>query len=127
MDPDRVPLVVSADVLRQLANDVPQPQSLGSLPQNSMQPVAARQPALPLPQIAAPADPASESLPVNQIGGQFTALSNGQRSYLSLRRARCFAELEIQAQREKWNRRGHSDGGQHPFLLSWGRPVTIIQ
>jgi len=74
MDPGRAPLVVSADVLRQLASDVPQPQSLGSLPQNSMQTVAARQPALPLPQIATPAEPASESLPVNQIGGQLTSL-----------------------------------------------------
>ena len=74
MDPGRAPLVVPADVLRHLAMDVQQPQPLGSLSQNSMQSVATRQPALPLPQIAAPAEPASESLTVSQIGGQFTKL-----------------------------------------------------
>jgi len=74
MDPGRAPLVVSADVLRHVAMEIQQPQSLGSLPQNSMQTVATRQPALPLPQIATPAEPASESLPVSQIGGQFTKL-----------------------------------------------------
>ena len=74
MDPGRAPLVVSADVLRHLAMDVQQPQPLGNLSQNSMQSVPTRQPALPLPQIAAPAEPASESLTVSQIGGQFTRL-----------------------------------------------------
>jgi TonB family protein len=75
MDPGRAPLVVSADVLTHLAMDVQQPQPLGNLSQNSMQSVTTRQqPALPLPQIAAPAEPASESLTVSQIGGQFTRL-----------------------------------------------------
>jgi len=74
MDPGRAPLVVSADVLRHLAMDVQEPQPLGNLSQNSMQSVTTRQPALPLPQIAAPAEPTSESLTVSQIGGQFTRL-----------------------------------------------------
>ncbi len=74
MDPGREPLVVSADVLRHLAMDVQQPQPLDSLSQNSIQTVATRNPALPLPQIAAPAEPMTESLPVSQIGGQFSRL-----------------------------------------------------
>jgi TonB family protein len=74
MDPGREPLVVSADVLRQLAMDAHQPQSLSSLPQNPTQALATRQPVLPLPQIAAPAAPATESLPVSQIGGRITGL-----------------------------------------------------
>ena len=74
MDPGRAPLVVSADVLRHLAMDVQQPQPLGNLSENSMQSVTTRQPALPLPQIAAPVEPASESLTVSQTGGQFTRL-----------------------------------------------------
>jgi TonB family protein len=74
MDPGREPLVVSPDVLRQLAMDVHQPQALGSLPQNSTQALATRQPVLPLPQIAAPAAPATEALPVNQIGERLTGL-----------------------------------------------------
>ncbi len=78
MDPGREPLVVSADVLRHLATDVQQPQSLGTLPENSTQTLATRQPALPLPQLAAPAEPASEALPVSQVAGQFARLQ--QRS-----------------------------------------------
>ena len=74
MDPGREPLVVSADVLKHLAMDVQQPQALESLSQNSVQRLATRNPALPLPQIAAPAEPTSESLPVSQIGGQFSKL-----------------------------------------------------
>jgi TonB family protein len=71
MDPGREPLVVSAEVLRHLALDVQQPQSLGALPQNSGQTLATRQPALPLPQLAAPAAPASQALSVSQVAGQF--------------------------------------------------------
>jgi hypothetical protein len=74
MDPGRQPLVVSAEVLRHLAMDVQQPQSLGTLPQNSGQTLATRQPALPLPQLAAPAAPSSEALSVSQVAGQFARL-----------------------------------------------------
>jgi len=74
MDPGRQPLVVSAEVLRHLAMDVQQPQSLGALPQNSGQTLATRQPALPLPQLAAPAAPASQALSVSQVAGQFAKL-----------------------------------------------------
>ena len=72
MDPGREPLVVSADVLRHLAMVIQQPQPLERLSQNSIQTVATRNPALPLPQIAAPVEPMTESLPVSQIGGQFS-------------------------------------------------------
>jgi hypothetical protein len=78
MDPGREPLVVSAEVLRHLATDDQQPQSLGALPQNSGQTLATQQPALPLPQLAAPAAPASEALSVSQVAGQFARLQ--QRS-----------------------------------------------
>ena len=78
MDPGREPLVASADVRRHLAMDVQQPQSLGNLPENSTQTLATRQPASPLPQLAAPAEPASEALPVSQVAGQFARLQ--QRS-----------------------------------------------
>jgi hypothetical protein len=54
--------------------DVQQAQSLGALPQNSGQTLATRQPALPLPQLAAPAAPASEALSVSQVAGQFARL-----------------------------------------------------
>ena len=74
MDPGRDPLVVSAEVLRQLAMDVQQPQSLGKLPENSTQTLATRQPAMPLPQLAAPAAPANEALSVSQVAGQFARL-----------------------------------------------------
>jgi TonB family protein len=74
MDPGREPLVVSADVLRHLAMDVQQPQALENLSHNSVQNLATRNPALPLPQIAAPAEPTSESLPASQIGGQVSRL-----------------------------------------------------
>lgn len=74
MDPGREPLLVSADVLRHLAMEVQQPQALESLSQSSMQSMATRNPALPLPQIAAPAEPMNESLPVSQIGRQVSAL-----------------------------------------------------
>jgi len=74
MDPGREPLVVSADVRRHLAMGVPQPQRLDSLSQNLALSVATRKPALPLPQIAAPAEPMTESLPVSQIGGQVSRL-----------------------------------------------------
>lgn len=67
MDPGLEPVVIPADVLRHLAMDVEQPQSLGNLPQNSTRTLATPQPALPLPQLAAPAN---EALPVSQIGGQ---------------------------------------------------------
>jgi len=74
MDPGRAPLVMSADVLRHLANEVRQPQSLGNLAQQaSAQPLAA-QPALPLPQLAEPAEPASPALPVRELGGNWSGL-----------------------------------------------------
>ena len=74
MDPGRAPLVVSAEVLRHLAMDVQQPQSLGVLPQNSGQTLATRQPALPLPQLAAPPAPAAQALSVSQVAGPFSRL-----------------------------------------------------
>ena len=74
MDPGREPLVVSADVLRHLALDVQQPQPLGTLPQSATQTLPTRQPALALPQLAAPAVPASEALPVSQVAAQVAGL-----------------------------------------------------
>src|SRR5262245_34988192 len=77
MDPGREPLVVSADVLRHLAIDVQQPRSLGNLPQNSTQTLAARQPTLPLPQLAAPAEPTRAALPVDQVAREVSRFQAG--------------------------------------------------
>ena len=74
MDPGREPLVVPADVLRHVATDVQQPQPLSSLPQSATQTLSTRQPALALPQLAAPTEPVSEALPVSQAAGQLTGL-----------------------------------------------------
>ncbi len=75
MDPGREPLVVSADVLRHLAMDVQQPQALESLSQNSMQSVgnAATQ-RCHFRRLPRPLSQPAESLPVSQIGGQFSRL-----------------------------------------------------
>jgi TonB family protein len=73
-DPGRAPLAVPADILRHLAADAQPLQSLGSLPPASAQTLATRQPAMPLPQIAALAEPVSEALQVSQVGGSLTAL-----------------------------------------------------
>jgi len=74
MDPGRDRLLVPAEVLKHLTMDVQQPQSLGTLPQNSAQTLVTRQPALPLPQLTAPAAPASQALSANQVAGQFARL-----------------------------------------------------
>jgi len=70
MDPGREPLIVSDDVLRQLSMDIQQPASLRKLPENSTHSLVTRQPALPLPQLAAPAEPVSGSLQVNQVASE---------------------------------------------------------
>ena len=85
LDPGREPLVVPSDVFRYLATDIQEPQSLQDLSRSStpnLQP-AVRQPALPLPQLAAPASPAPEALQVNQITGQVTQVQQrlGQLPY----------------------------------------------
>jgi TonB family protein len=65
LDPGREPLVVSPEVISHLAIQVQQPQSLQNLPLNPA-PVLGR-PTVPLPQLAAPAEPSAATLQLDQV------------------------------------------------------------
>jgi|GEM_PF-1919198 len=64
-NPGREPIVVSPEVIRHLAMQVQQPQSLQNLPLNPVP--ALRGSAVPLPQLAAPAEPAATALQLDQV------------------------------------------------------------